>query len=115
MPRTSVVLEDGLYQEIGIALVHLDLSMQEFMVAAAKEKLEQRQRADDMKSDRLRADADASTYAKKHQPWHDKLELVLSRGTHRDRIGIEQNLDWAVDAINLRAAPVNKRTGTGKF
>lgn len=41
-------------------------------------------------------------YKAEHKPWHDKLDRVLCEGTERDQIGIEQNLDWAVNNLPSR-------------
>lgn len=32
--------------------------------------------------------------------WHEKLERVLTEGSERNRIGIEENLDWAVGNLS---------------
>lgn len=41
-------------------------------------------------------------YKAEHKEWHDKLDRVLSEGTQRDQIGIQQNLDWAVNNLPSR-------------
>jgi hypothetical protein len=45
-------------------------------------------------------------YKAENRKWHDCLERVLEEGTERDRIGIEQNLQWAVN--NLQSRPTKK-------
>ncbi|MEN6532154.1 MAG: hypothetical protein ABFD89_00730 [Bryobacteraceae bacterium] len=45
--------------------------------------------------------------------WHEKLERVLTEGTKRNRIGIEENLDWAVGNLGKSADEellIGKRT-----
>lgn len=47
----------------------------------------------------------------RHAEWHRKLDLVLDHGTERDRIGIQQNLEWAAE--HVAATPQRKpRTGS---
>ena len=37
--------------------------------------------------------------ARSTEPWHDKLDIILSHGSERDKIGIQANIDWAVRSI----------------
>jgi len=45
----------------------------------------------------------------KNREWHEKLEVVLSRGMQKDKIGIQQNLDWAVADILRRPSAVEAK------
>lgn len=38
-------------------------------------------------------------YSGTTRDWHDKLETVLTKGSERDIIGIQANLDWAVQSL----------------
>lgn len=51
----------------------------------------------------------ASPYREKNDEWHEKLELVLERGSERDVIGIQQNLEWA--AVSIKAGRAARRVG----
>lgn len=42
--------------------------------------------------------------------WHDRLERILVEGSERDRIGIEQNIEWAVRSIGP-ARPQKRKAG----
>lgn len=43
----------------------------------------------------------------RHSEWHRKLDLILDHGSERDKIGIQQNLDWAAE--HIQASPSRKR------
>lgn len=42
-------------------------------------------------------------YPEEHKEWHDKLETILREGGEKDLIGIQSNLEWAVNDIAARA------------
>ena len=47
----------------------------------------------------------------RNSEWHRKLDLVLDYGSERDKIGIQQNLEWAAEHVS--ATPQRKpRTGS---
>jgi hypothetical protein len=48
-------------------------------------------------------------YPVEHQSWHDKLEGILLNGTDRDRVGIQANLDWAVDHVEAHPRKAGSR------
>lgn len=49
-------------------------------------------------------------YAESNRVWHDRLERILVEGSERDRIGIEQNIEWAVRSIGP-ARPQERKAG----
>ena len=49
-------------------------------------------------------------YQADNKVWHDGLEIILTEGSERDRIGIEQNIDWAVKSLGARPT---KKAKTG--
>jgi len=55
----------------------------------------------------------SSGYTSPNEDWHAKLEIILNRGNERDRTGIEQNLDWAVNDIQSRGRKPGSRRKVG--
>ena len=54
--------------------------------------------------------ASGYSYNAENKVWHDRLERILTEGSERDRIGIEQNIEWAVKSLGTRPS---KKTKTG--
>ena len=46
-----------------------------------------------------------------NERWHKMLDEVLDHGTERDRVGIQSNLEWAVNAIRSAGPPKRKLGG----
>lgn len=44
----------------------------------------------------------AGSFKRENDPWHDKLEKILNSGSARDIVGIQSNLEWAVNDIASR-------------
>lgn len=58
----------------------------------------------------LSGEAEGYPYDLTNRIWHDRLERILVEGSERDRIGIEQNIEWAVRSIGP-ARPQKRKAG----
>lgn len=41
---------------------------------------------------------------RRHQEWHEKLDLILDHGEQKDIVGIQANLDWGAESVTRRTS-----------